>query len=96
MRERGDMAGGIPGDQELQRISAALHELCQPLTTLQCRLEMAELVHTPDAYRDAVEAGLTECARLAVAVASMRDSVRAAMQQAASAGQGSDGIGAAR
>jgi hypothetical protein len=70
-------------DQELRRISAALHELCQPLTTLQCRLEMAELVDTPEAHRQAVVLGLAECVRLTAAVVSMREALRAVMQQAA-------------
>ena len=46
-------------ESEIKRIGVALHDLCQPLTTLQCRLEMAELVGTPEAYREAVETGCT-------------------------------------
>jgi hypothetical protein len=69
-------------EQELTRISAALHDLCQPLTTLQCRLEMAELLDTPESYREAVVAGMRECLRLSAAVTSMRVAVGAAMQQA--------------
>jgi len=65
------------GERELKRIGIALHDLCQPLTTLQCRLEMAELLGTPEAYREAVEAGLTECGRLTEVVGSMREIVRA-------------------
>lgn len=65
----------------IRRIGVALHDLCQPLTTLQCRLEMAEVVGTPEAYREAVAAGLTECARLSIAVGSMRDMVRAASRE---------------
>jgi hypothetical protein len=56
----------------------ALHDLCQPLTTLQCRLEMAVVVGTPEAYREAVDMGLLECARLVDAVESMREIVRTA------------------
>jgi signal transduction histidine kinase len=74
-------------EQEIRRISAALHDLCQPLTTLQCRLEMAGLIGTAAAYREAVEAGLTECARLAELVAAMREGVRAA-RAAESGGMG--------
>jgi hypothetical protein len=43
---------------------------------------MAELVATPEAYREAVETGLLECGRLADAVGSMRDLVRAVMREA--------------
>jgi hypothetical protein len=69
-------------EQEIARISAALHDLCQPLTTLQCRLEMAELVDTSAGYQDAVKMGLRECLRLSAAVGLMRSAVRAAMPQA--------------
>jgi signal transduction histidine kinase len=55
----------------------ALHDLCQPLTTLQCRLELATLTGTEQGYREAVDLGLAECARLAEAVGSMREIVRA-------------------
>ena len=67
-------------EQEIRRIAAALHDLCQPLTTLQCRLEMAGMIGTTEAYREAVEVGLTECARLAELVAAMREGVRAARE----------------
>jgi len=69
------------GEREIKRIGTALHDLCQPLTTLQCRLEMAGLVGTPEAYREAVEMGLMECGRLAQVVGSMRDIVRAAARE---------------
>jgi hypothetical protein len=67
----------------LKRVGMALHDLCQPLTTLQCRLEMAVVVGTPEAYREAVDMGLVECARLVEAVGSMRVVVRAATRAAA-------------
>jgi signal transduction histidine kinase len=79
------------GEQEasrsdgLKRMSMALHDLCQPLTTLQCRLEMAGVVGTAEAYREAVEMGLVECARLVDAVGSMREVMRAAIRDAAAA-----------
>ena len=76
-------------EQEIRRIGAALHDLCQPLTTLQCRLEMAGMIGTTEAYREAVEVGLTECARLAELVAAMREGVRAAQMA------GSGEVGAA-
>ena len=69
-------------EEELRQLSKALHDLCQPLTTLQCRLEMAGVLGTDAAYREAVELGLAECARLAQAVESMRGVVRAAALKA--------------
>ena len=69
------------GVEELRRLSKALHDLCQPLTTLQCRLEMASVVGTDVGYREAVELGLVECSRLMEAVESMRGLVRAAARR---------------
>lgn len=72
-----------PREIEIKRIGTALHDLCQPLTTLQCRLEMAGLLATPEAYREAAETGLGECIRLSEAVKSMREIVRAAARATA-------------
>jgi hypothetical protein len=69
----------------MQQLRIALHDLCQPLTTLQCRLEMAELVGTAEAFAEAVSLGLVECARISQAVAEMRASVCRAPQSGASA-----------
>jgi hypothetical protein len=60
----------------MEQISQALHDLCQPLTTLQCRLEIAQLGGTAQDYRDAVELGLVECDRLIEGVGLMRQIVR--------------------
>lgn len=62
----------------MKQMDRALHDLCQPLTTLQCGLEVAGMTGTPEAFREAVEMGMTECARLAQVVGSMRDILRAA------------------
>lgn len=64
--------------EAMEQMGKALHSLCQPLTTLQCRLEMAELVGTMDAYREAVAHALNECARLVEGVGSMREILRPA------------------
>ena len=66
------------GAVELAEISDALHHLCQPLTVLQCRLEMGRLVGTQESYRDAVMLGLGDCNRLLNAVVRMRDALRRA------------------
>ena len=65
-------------DGVLDEMGQALHDLCQPLTTLQCRLELAGLVGTMEAYREAAAAGLEECSRLVETVGSMRETLRAA------------------
>ena len=56
----------------VERIDVALHGLCQPLTVLQCRLAMGELIGDPDAMREAIREGLQECARMNQTVGSMR------------------------
>jgi hypothetical protein len=63
------------GGAATEEMRRALHDLCQPLTTLQCRLELAEVTGTEEAYREAVCLGLAECARLVQAVGSMREIV---------------------
>jgi hypothetical protein len=61
----------------MEQVDRVLHDLCQPLTTLRCRLELAGLIGTAEAYREAVKLGLAECARLVDGVESMREIVRA-------------------
>lgn len=56
----------------VEQIDLALHGLCQPLTVLQCRLAMGELIGEPDAMRDAIREGLQECARMNQTVGTMR------------------------
>jgi hypothetical protein len=63
-------------DEAMERMSQALHGLCQPLTTLQCRLELAELVGSVEAYREAIVLGLAECARLMDGVGLLREILR--------------------
>ena len=66
---------------KFKQIAVALHELCQPLTTLQCSLEMAALTDTQEAYREAMEIGLSECRRLVASVESMREVLQEARQE---------------
>jgi len=63
-------------DRQMADINVALHDLCQPLTTLQCRLEIAGLVGSPEAYREGVEEGLAECRRMMQVVGTMREAVQ--------------------
>jgi hypothetical protein len=56
----------------VERIDLALHGLCQPLTVLQCRLAMGELIGDPDAMREAIREGLQECVRMNKTVGTMR------------------------
>lgn len=59
--------------EEIRPIDQALHDLCQPLTTLQCRLELARMLDTPEDYREAVDVSLAECARLMEAASTLRE-----------------------
>jgi hypothetical protein len=56
----------------VERIDRSLHGLCQPLTVLQCRLAMGDLLGEPDAMREAIREGLQECARMNQTVGTMR------------------------
>jgi hypothetical protein len=67
---------GITGDALVERIDVALHALCQPLTVLQCRLAMGELIGEPEAMRDAIREALLECVRLNQSVGTMRTMLR--------------------
>jgi hypothetical protein len=61
------------GQTELvERMDVALHGLCQPLTVLQCRLALGQLIGEPEAMREAIREGLRECARLNKTVGTMR------------------------
>jgi hypothetical protein len=56
----------------VERLDVALHGLCQPLTVLQCRLAMGEMIGEPDAMLEAIREALKECVRLNQTVGTMR------------------------
>src|SRR5258706_7237130 len=62
----------------VERIDVALHGLCQPLTVLQCRLAMGDLLGEPDGMREAIREGLQEGARMDQTGWEMRAMVRQA------------------
>lgn len=74
------MQASIEANQKattVQQMSTVLHDMCQPLTALQCRLEMAELMNTCEDYREAVALGISECARLSGHIHRLRELLRA-------------------
>ena len=75
------MCEGQSNGEEMKEVGRALHDLCQPLTTLQCRLEIARMIGTAESYREAVELGLVECTRLMESVRSMQEIVNAAARE---------------
>jgi hypothetical protein len=57
-----------------RQILEHLHELCQPLTALQCRLEMGTMhVDQPELLLETIHDSLIETRRLFAAVAAMRE-----------------------
>lgn len=71
--------GAKPSEQRLiGEIDEALHAICQPLTVLQCRLAMGELIGEPEGMREAIREGLAECARMNSGV----QKIRLALEQA--------------
>jgi hypothetical protein len=54
------------------RMDTALNGLCQPLTVLQCRLAMGDLIGDADSMREAIREGLQEFARINETVEMMR------------------------
>jgi len=60
----------------LMGMEAVLHDLCQPLTILQCKLELGLLKGDQASANAAMTDGLRECTRLNLAVNTMRDLMR--------------------
>jgi signal transduction histidine kinase len=80
MCEAGHQCERLRRGDGMEQIAEVLHDLCQPLTTLRGRMELAELIGTAEAYREAVELGLVACVRLVEAVELMRELVATAKQ----------------
>lgn len=82
---RVEPAAGAEGDGNrgaMREIAASLHDLCQPLTALQCRLEIGQMFGTAEAYEEAISEALNESERLLVAVSAMRELVRRSLERA--------------
>jgi len=70
-------------DRKIETIAAALHDVCQPLTALQCRLELSGIRETPSAMRQDIDGALHDCLRMIDAVSRMREAVAAARAETA-------------
>ena len=60
---------------EVEWLAEALHDLCQPLTALQCRLFLATMADSGERaaeMEDAVRAGLQQCERTITLVRAMQ------------------------
>ncbi len=53
-------------------IDQELHDLCQPLTVLFCRLELGQLMGDADSMKVALQGALMECRRACDGIALMR------------------------
>jgi hypothetical protein len=56
-----------------QGMERELHDLCQPLTALQCRLELGQMIGDQEALLEAVEGAMLETERMFAAIAHMRE-----------------------
>jgi len=59
-------------DGLLRDLNRELHNLCQPLTSLQCQLELGQMCGDQAALREAVDGGLLETARMFHRIDEMR------------------------
>lgn len=57
---------------DLKQSNVELHDLCQPLTALQCRLEIGKMLGHPEALEEAVKGGLEETRRMFHIITRMR------------------------
>lgn len=60
-------------EELVREIAHDLHELCQPLTALQCRLELARIMGDAGLLLETVEDSLTETRRMFETVERMRE-----------------------
>ncbi len=63
------------GDALAAEIALDLHGLCQPLTALQCRLEIGRMDATLEGLDAAIVDALRECVRVNAQVRAMQDKV---------------------
>lgn len=62
------------------------HDLSQPLTTLQCRLELAQILGDEQSMREAVCEGLEDCTRVFAAIRAMRLKILRTLEEAEARG----------
>ena len=59
-------------NSSLEQMHVDLHDLCQPLTALQCRLELGRMLGHEGGLQDAVDGALEETKRMFKIVDQMR------------------------
>ena len=81
MRETGYEGEKRWSEDGMEQMGQALHELCQPLTTVQCRLELAGMIGSDAAYREAVNLALVDFERISEMAIAMRQLMQAGAAQ---------------
>lgn len=71
-----------PKDPLLFELEDDLHDLCQPLTALQFRLELGKFAGNPEALCEAVQGALEETSRMIDAIKRMRERLADKKEQA--------------
>lgn len=74
--ERGGCMAVVSSKSLVEELERELHELCQPLTALQCRLELSRMVGDRMVLLEAIEESLTETRRMFLGIARMRERLR--------------------
>ncbi len=78
------VAGQAEGAAEAelwQGLERELHDLCQPLTALQCRLELGKMIGDREALLEAVDGAMQETERMFAAIAQMRERMAGELKQ---------------
>ena len=70
--------GGMHEETTLRELELDLHELCQPLTALSCRLELVGQSATAEQMREVINGGMEEIRRAFKAARKMREHLEAA------------------
>lgn len=79
------MASERKANEFYEEMRSALHDLCQPLTTLRCRMELALMQSDPqqpgcEELRECLQEGLDDIRRSFQSVERMRQSLLAEMR----------------
>ena len=75
------------GEAQLRQVlDQELHDLSQPMASLQCRLEIGSILGGEEALREAVDGGLEDLQRLSTALQRMRVLISVATDETYPAG----------
>lgn len=67
-----DGSSQATSEKWLSEMERDLHDLCQPVTSLQCRLELGKLLGGEDALTEATDGALEDASRIFEAVFRLR------------------------